>query len=183
MIEENLGSSQFVGRDGFRWWIGQIASTDSQKEQGVEGKKGWGFRYKVRIMGYQSYSEDIATEDLPYAQVLLPVTAGSGAANYALSPVLKQNDVVVGFFLDGDEAQLPMILGQFPRTRFANAGDTTGPFSGGTGYSDENPKNAKIARLEANDQHESSQVTNNNVGKPIDQSSSCKKIIVHETDQ
>ena len=181
MIEENLGSSQFVGRDGFRWWIGQIASTDSQKEQGVEGKQGWGFRYKVRIMGYHPFSEDVPTEDLPYAQVLLPVTAGSGAANYAQSPVLKQNDVVMGFFLDGDEAQVPMILGQFPRTRFTNAGNITGPFSGGTGYTDENPKNGKIARLESNEQHESSQVTNNNVGKPIDQSGSGKKVIVADT--
>mgnify|MGYP001366680174 FL=1 len=181
MIEENLGSSQFVGRDGFRWWIGQIAATDSQREQGVEGKEGWGFRYKVRIMGYHPFSEDVPTEDLPYAQVLLPVTAGSGAANYAQSPVLKQNDVVMGFFLDGDEAQVPMILGQFPRTRFTNAGNITGPFSGGTGYTDENPKNGKIARLESNEQHESSQVTNNNVGKPIDQSGSGKKVIVADT--
>ena len=51
MIEEALlGKSQFMGRDGFRWWIGQVAPREAQSDQINEGD-GWAYRYKVRIMG------------------------------------------------------------------------------------------------------------------------------------
>tara|TARA_B100000482_G_C12390960_1_gene213003 strand:- start:83 stop:208 length:126 start_codon:yes stop_codon:yes gene_type:complete len=40
MIEESLLKSNFVGRDGFIWWIGQVAPEDAQKEQINMG--GWG---------------------------------------------------------------------------------------------------------------------------------------------
>ena len=50
MIDESLIKSNFVGRDGFRWWIGQIPPADAQGGQ-VNGA-GWGNRFKVRIMGY-----------------------------------------------------------------------------------------------------------------------------------
>ena len=116
MIENALlGQSSFVGRDGFRWWIGQIAPRQAQVTQNSTGD-GWGNRYKVRIMGYHPFTEEVTDQDLPYAQVMLPVTAGSGGGNYAQSPLLQPNDTVFGFFLDGDEAQVPMIIGHFGRT-------------------------------------------------------------------
>ena len=78
MIENALlGQSSFVGRDGFRWWIGQIAPRQAQVTQNSTGD-GWGNRYKVRIMGYHPFTEEVTDQDLPYAQVMLPVTAGSG---------------------------------------------------------------------------------------------------------
>ena len=30
MIENNILKSNFLGRDGFRWWVGQIAPEDAQ---------------------------------------------------------------------------------------------------------------------------------------------------------
>ena len=37
-IEESLlGNSQFLGRDGFRWWIGQVAPREAQKDQIDDG--------------------------------------------------------------------------------------------------------------------------------------------------
>ena len=79
-----LGNSQFLGRDGFRWWVGQIPPVDSQEDQVAKGE-GVGNRYKVRIMGYHPFNEDIPNDQLPYAQVLLPVTSGSGGAQFSLS--------------------------------------------------------------------------------------------------
>ena len=80
MIDESLLKSNFIGRDGFRWWIGQIPPISTMEGQ-VDGK-GWGNRFKVRIIGYHPYSEaELPNEDLPWAQCLIPTTAGSGAAN------------------------------------------------------------------------------------------------------
>ena len=33
MIENNLIKSNFLGRDGFRWWVGQVAPVDAQGSQ------------------------------------------------------------------------------------------------------------------------------------------------------
>ena len=30
MIENSLMQSNFIGRDGFRWWVGQVAPEDAQ---------------------------------------------------------------------------------------------------------------------------------------------------------
>ena len=40
MIEESNIKSNFIGRDGFRWWVGQIPPMESMSEQ-FEGQ-GWG---------------------------------------------------------------------------------------------------------------------------------------------
>jgi hypothetical protein len=69
-MEESLLKSNFLGRDGFRWWIGQIAPEEVQKQL---NKDGWGNRLKVRIMGYHPYNVvELPNEDLPWAQVLYP---------------------------------------------------------------------------------------------------------------
>ena len=110
----------FIGKDGFVWWIGQIAPErvwiDNYGKISTESKKAWGQRYKVRIMGYHPYSiAELKDEDLPWAQVL--TTAGnSGSQNTAETVRLAQGDVVVGFFLDGHNAQVPMIMGAFANT-------------------------------------------------------------------
>ena len=44
-MEESFLKSNFIGRDGFRWWIGQIPPVEAWKEQA--GNQGWGNRYKV----------------------------------------------------------------------------------------------------------------------------------------
>lgn len=151
MIDESLLKSNFIGRDGFRWWIGQIPPIDSQGEQ-FNGA-GWGTRSKVRILGYHPYNEvELPNEDLPWAGVLLPSTAGSGGANYAQNSKLRPGDVVVGFFLDGDNGQLPMIMGTFGRTDQVPSNEYISPFAPFTGYTD-NIKNdgSNIVRNESNE--------------------------------
>ena len=140
MIEESTLKSNFIGRDGFRWWIGQIPTIDSWTNQ-AEGE-GWGVRYKVRIMGYHPYDENILSDvNLPWAGTLLPVTAGSGGANFSSSSKIRPGDVVIGFFLDGDDAQIPMIMGTFGRTnQIKYSGDGKTPFTPFTGYTKCIPK-------------------------------------------
>ncbi len=157
MIDESLLKSNFLGRDGFRWWIGQIPPIGSQG--GQASGSGWGNRYKVRIMGYHPYSEvDLPNEDLPYAQCLIPTTAGSGAANVATDVKLQPGDVVFGFFLDGDNAQLPVIMGTFGRTSQVPSKDYANPFQAFTGYTDKiKAPNGTLKKGESNEQNADSQ--------------------------
>jgi hypothetical protein len=149
MLDQSLLQSHFIGRDGFRWWIGQIPPIGSMGEQ-VEGG-GWGNRFKVRILGYHPYSEaELPNEDLPWAQCLIPTTAGSGAANVSTGIQLQQGDVVLGFFLDGDNAQIPVILATFGRSDSVPSADYQSPFTPFTGFSSLMQKN-KVTPSESNE--------------------------------
>lgn len=141
MLDQSLLQSHFIGRDGFRWWIGQIPPVESMGEQLTGG--GWGNRFKVRILGYHPYSEtELPNKDLPWAQCLIPTTAGSGAANVATGVQLQPGDIVLGFFLDGDNAQVPVILATFGRTSSVPSTTYESPFTPFTGFSSLVQKNS-----------------------------------------
>jgi len=166
MIEESLLKTNFIGRDGFRWWIGQIPpKTSGQSEQ--SNGSGWGNRVKVRILGYHPYSVvELPDDDLPWANVLLGTTDGSGAANRANSVALSPGDTVFGFFLDGDNAQVPVIVGVFGRTSQVASTDYVSPFVPFTGYTSEIENDgAKLAKNEANEQNANSQKSPRSVSK------------------
>jgi hypothetical protein len=132
-MDESLLKSNFLGRDGFRWWIGQIPPESAHGAQ-INGG-GWGNRFKVRIMGYHPYNTvELSNENLPWAQCLLPTTSGTGAANNSTSVKVSPGDTVFGFFLDGDNAQIPIIMGCFGRTSQVPSSDYVGPFQPFTGY-------------------------------------------------
>ena len=115
-------------------WIGVILPFASQKEQS-SGSKGWGWRYRVAIMGYHPNDQTLKDEEITYALVALGVSDGSGAAGRQRTPRISQGDVVLGKFLDGDKKQVPLItnvLGRTTETKHINArfGAKTG-FVGG----------------------------------------------------
>jgi hypothetical protein len=86
-------------------------------------------------MGYHPYDlTELPDIDLPWAQCLLPTTAGTGAGNNATSIKVSPGDVVFGFFLDTDNAQTPVIMGCFGRTSQVLTSNTPGPFKPFTGY-------------------------------------------------
>jgi hypothetical protein len=156
MIDQSSLKTNFIGRDGFRWWVGQIPPLSSMGKQ-VEGG-GWGNRFKVRIIGYHPYSAaELPDEDLPWAQCLIPTTAGSGAANCATGVQLQPSDIVLGFFLDGDNAQIPVILATFGRSGSVPSTDYLGPFVPFTGYSDKIQKNGGLAPNESSETKKTSQ--------------------------
>lgn len=115
------GKLDFAGRDGFTWWIGEVEKIDLEKH-----------RCKVRVLGWytgnrarktadakegesgdkfeQSYLQDVPTEDLPWAYVLLP-NDQEGIKDAGTAVRLQVGAVVLGFFADGDEAQVPIVMG------------------------------------------------------------------------
>jgi len=118
MTEGTLFNSGFLGAS-FNWWIGQIAPDSTWRDNMLAGKfeskdqiPGWGRRYKVRIIGLHDQGEtEVSSDQLPWAQVMYPVTAGGGQTNAGATPNLRQGMFVFGFFLDGQEQQVPVIMG------------------------------------------------------------------------
>ena len=108
----------FLG-GSFLWWIGQIVDDSTWRDNINPGKyedrtsiPGWGRRYKVRIIGLHDQGETtIPSDQLPWAQVMYPVTAGGGQTGAMDSTKLRQGNMVFGFFLDGQERQVPIIMG------------------------------------------------------------------------
>ena len=138
-MEESLFKTNFIGRDGFRWWIGQIAPDEVQTPQTKE-KKGWGNRYKVRILGYHPYNDvELKDEELPWATVISPPGHGTGSGGISKTLRFQQGDSVIGFFLDGDNGQIPMILGAFGNSAYEPS-DEPGPFKTFTGYTSTHKK-------------------------------------------
>lgn len=102
-------SKEYYG-DNFRWFIATVIN--SSPPYGYEG------RVRVRIHGIHNPSTGEAKEsDLPWAQVLLPLTEG-GTSGHGKIPQVLPGALVYGFFLDGDTSQVPMILGSVTKTEF-----------------------------------------------------------------
>lgn len=119
MVEDSsLFNPYFLG-SSFKWWVAQIPDDATWREniedkshEGTDVQKGWGYRYKVRILGLHDKDEEIIPSDqLPWAQVMYPVTAGSGGAGAMQTPNIRQGQFVVGFWLDDQDMEYPMIMG------------------------------------------------------------------------
>ena len=111
-LVSQLLPTQRIGQDGFNWWVGQIEGTASDEKN----NKG-GYRFKVRIVGdHPGDPELLSTADLPWANVMMPVTVpfipgNSGGAH----PQLEIGCWVVGFYMD-TEKQKPIIMGSIGQT-------------------------------------------------------------------
>ena len=117
-MESSLFNPGFLGGT-FYWFIGQVADDSTWRENQnpekfdtTEEMPAWGYRYKVRIIGHHDQEESSVTaEQLPWAQVMYPVTAGTGHGGSFMTPAIRQGSFVFGFFLDGKDQQNPIIMG------------------------------------------------------------------------
>lgn len=92
--------STFLGKDGFIWWKGVV---EDRKDPIMLG------RVRVRIFGWHSEDrQQIPTEELPWAMPSVPFDTGRNPVG------LKEGDWVWGFFMDGAEAQRPIVVGSIP---------------------------------------------------------------------
>ena len=115
MAFESYGvrSSNFVGKDGFHWWVGQVEKTD----ENVKNSN----RYKVRIIGHHlADCEGQGTDELPWANSVAPTTNAFTASGGATTN-LSYGDWVIGFFMDAEMAQQPYILGSIGAIRNARS--------------------------------------------------------------
>ena len=133
-MTEPVNSTPFIkasiqdqyGKKPLENWFGKVVGFDSQKDQ-IEN--GWGWRYKVRIMGDNSDVDNVTDDQLSYAYSSLPTTAGSGGAYKLRSVRISQGDTVHG--IRGPGGPLT-ITGVFPRTRNTILSDA--PFGTKSGF-------------------------------------------------
>lgn len=93
--------------DQTRWFLGEVVNVaDDPLKIG---------RVKVKVFGVY---DEIKDEDLPWAQIVVPVTmgvtnnGGQGLGQYLGILVGTQ---VFGIFLDGPSSQLPLVVGTIPQ--------------------------------------------------------------------
>ena len=148
-MEGALFNPGFLGSH-FLWWVGQVAPDKTWREniqntnfKDPEEIPGWGYRYKVRIMGLHDKDDaDIPDDQLPWAQVMYPVTAGGGQLGSQQTPGIRQGNFVFGFFLDGQDQQVPVImgvLGNNAKTKIPNLKFHTYAATAGEANEDEDP--------------------------------------------
>ena len=91
----------FIGQDGFVWWIGVVEDINDPLTLG---------RCKVRCFGYHpaKSTNQVPTEDLPFALSIHPLNTPN------LYGTPRVGEWVFGFFLDALAAQEPAILGYLP---------------------------------------------------------------------
>ena len=117
MERTNLYNPGFVGSQ-FHWWLGQVADSTTWRENQTDSSydnpediPGWGYRYKVRIMGLHDAGESVIPSDqLPWCQVMYSVWGGGQGGSFQ-TPGIKEGMFVFGFFLDGTDEQVPVIMG------------------------------------------------------------------------
>ena len=92
--------NNFLGKDGFHWWVGIVESRMDPLNLG---------RVRVRIFGWHTENlQELPSDDLSWALPLLP----ANSRDYSNTPY--ENDWVVGFFMDGEAGQFPICLGVLP---------------------------------------------------------------------
>ena len=94
---------EYVGRGNFTWFFGVVEDRNDPVQLG---------RVRVRAYGYHSDNKDqIPTDQLPWAVPLNGVDSAA-ISGVGISPTgMVEGSWVVGFFMDGDRAQEPAILG------------------------------------------------------------------------
>lgn len=87
-----------VGFKNLLWFIGVVENNFDERLEG---------RVQVRAFGVHGTVEEVPTADLPWATLVI----GNHDVNFTVPPI---NSWVFGVFLDGRDAQQPMVLGLIP---------------------------------------------------------------------
>jgi len=99
----NINAHDYMGKNGFFWWIGVVEDHHDPLKLG---------RARVRIFGYHpSDSTLLPTEELPWALAATPLNNPKGVK----SP--EPHTWVLGFFLDGEIGQQPLMIAALPGMR------------------------------------------------------------------
>ncbi len=89
----------------FCWWQGVVEDRNDPEQFG---------RYRVRIIGYHTLDKAVLpTESLPWAIPMQPVTSAAISGVGSSPSGLVEGSSVIGFFVDGGDGQIPVIMGSF----------------------------------------------------------------------
>lgn len=95
-----------MGKMGFTWWFGIVEDVMDPLQLG---------RVKVRVYHFYSMnSGTLPTDDLPWAHVVMPTTSASYQGKGWSPTFIRPDSTVFGFFVDGPQGQMPIVLGTYP---------------------------------------------------------------------
>ena len=84
-------------------------------------------RVRVRCLGIHTDDKEVlATEDLPWAQVILPVTSPAISGLGHSPTFLVEGSWVFGYFRDGTQCQEPCVIGSMPGNPIAKGDSSKG---------------------------------------------------------
>jgi uncharacterized protein (TIGR02594 family) len=108
----------FLGRNNFTWFLGVVEDRLDPAELG---------RVRVRCLGWHTEdTSQVSTGDLPWAVVMSPTTSASNSG-VGQTHGIVEGTWVIGFFMDGERAQEPVIMGTIPGAPSSNS-PTVGGF-------------------------------------------------------
>jgi hypothetical protein len=115
----------FIGKNNFVWFIGVVEDRNDPIRLG---------RVRVRCYGWHTDDKaQIPTESLPWATPMQDITSAA-ISGVGRSPTgIVEGTWVVGFFLDGEQAQEPVIIGTM-------AGAPSSFGTPNVGFNDPNPR-------------------------------------------
>ena len=101
-----MANNNFLGFNNFIWFNGVVEDRQDPFFLG---------RVRVRCVGIHTHDKEVLpTSDLPWAQVILPVTS-PGISGLGSSPsFLVEGSWVFGYFRDGTQCQEPCVIGSIP---------------------------------------------------------------------
>ena len=120
---------ELVRTNNFVWWQGVVEDRKDPQRLG---------RCRVRVFGFHDKDKNlIPTGELPWASPVAPVDSASisGIGSTPIGPVPGTH--VFGFFRDGENAQMPVMMGTIPGIP-EDAADTSDPEK--AGYQDPDEK-------------------------------------------
>jgi len=137
-----MADNNFLGFNNFIWFTGVVEDRNDSLFLG---------RVRVRCVGIHTHDKEVLpTADLPWAQVIMPVTS-PGISGLGHSPsFLVEGSWVFGYFRDGEQCQEPCVIGSIPGIPIEKP---TGEF----GFADPNakypivPNESDVNRLARND--------------------------------
>ncbi len=107
MLETRLSKINYIGQDGFHWFVGQVTPDPAWRGSSTTN----GYRAKVRILGKHPATAEVPDSELPWAHFVTPPSLGTGKGFGGSSFFIQGGETVIGFFLDGDDAQQPIVIG------------------------------------------------------------------------
>ena len=138
MSLDTLQTINFAGKDGFQWFFAKVVPQEHWKGTAdalnFDGKQS--HRAKIRVCGYDTFEEsELPDKDCRWAQFLPASNVGGSPKGLGETLCLAGGETVLGFFADGPDGQIPMIISVLPmaQAQVKNETERNSPPSNSTG--------------------------------------------------
>jgi len=117
MSIDNPLKTDFAGKDGFNWFFAKVVPEKNWKtvsdSLNLDGKQS--HRVKIRVCGHDPFDESVLPDsECRWAQLTSDPKFGNGVEGLGETNCMVGGESVLGFFCDGPDGQVPVILASLP---------------------------------------------------------------------